>query len=304
MVAYIIEWGWLKIGSYGVMMALGFLCGWYLVRLEMIRKGMDADLASRITFNAAIWGVIGGRVLSLIEEADHLGDSAGQIVETLLLKGGLTWYGGLVFGAAATVYTIVKSKAPKLPILDAMAPAGLVGYAFGRGGCLLSGDGCYGIATDLPWGMQFPKLAETPGFHFMQGGAIAEWPPVNPSTCTDPSNLATCLRYPADVHVHPTPIYEILASLICFAAMWIFRKKINRTGMMIGFFFIANGVPRFFLEFIRLNPRYLGLSLSQWLAIGLLAIGSFLVWHSFRLPLEEPAGAAEEKPAHRRKRRK
>jgi prolipoprotein diacylglyceryltransferase len=152
--------------------------------------------------------------------------------------------------------------------------------------------------------MQFPKVAESPGFHCMQGGAIADWPPIDPSTCTDPSNLATCLRYPADVHVHPTPIYEILASLACFAAMWIFRRKINRAGMMLGLFFILNGVPRFLVEFIRLNPRYLGLSLSQWLAIGLLLGGSYLVWRSFRLPLEEPGATAEEKPSPRRKRRK
>ena len=304
MVAYIIEWGWLKIGSYGVMMALGFLCAWYLFRLELIRKNMDTELASRITFNAAIWGVIGARALSLIEEADHLGDSAGQIVETLLLKGGLTWYGGLAAGAAATIYTIVKSRASMIQTLDAMSPAALVGYAFGRGGCLLSGDGCYGAATNLPWGMQFPKLVETPGFHFMQPGAIAEWPPVDPATCTDPSNLATCLHYPASVHVHPTPIYEVLASLIGFAVLWIFRKKINRPGMMLGLFFILNGVPRFFVEMIRLNPRYAGLSLSQWLAIGLLVGGSYLVFRSFRTPLEDPAVVVDDKPSHRRKRRK
>jgi prolipoprotein diacylglyceryltransferase len=224
-------------------------------------------------------------------------------IRMLLLEGGLTWYGGLALGAAATFYTIIKSKAPMIRVFDAMSPAALVGYAFGRGGCLLSGDGCYGTATELPWGMQFPKLAETPGFHCMQQGAIAQWPPIDPSTCTDPGDLATCLRYPADVHVHPTPIYEILASLICFAAMWAFRKKINRSGMMLGLFFIANGVPRFFIEMIRLNPRYLGLSLSQWLAVGLLVGGSALVWRSFKVPLPE-AATVEEKPAKGKRRRK
>jgi phosphatidylglycerol:prolipoprotein diacylglycerol transferase len=265
---------------------------------------MDTELASRITFNAAIWGVIGARALSLIEESEHLGDSAGQIVETLLLKGGLTWYGGLATGAAATIYTIVKARTPIIPVLDAMSPAALVGYAFGRAGCLFSGDGCYGIATGLPWGMQFPKLEQTPGFNCMQAGAIADWPPVDPSTCTDPGDLSTCLRYPPEVHVHPTPIYEVLASLGCFAALWIFRKRIQRTGLMLGLFFILNGVPRFFVEFIRLNPRYLGLSLSQWLAIGLLCGGSYLIWRSFRLPEAMEAAAVEEKPAGRRRRRK
>jgi phosphatidylglycerol:prolipoprotein diacylglycerol transferase len=300
LIAYVIEWGWFKIGSYGIMMALGFLCAWYLFRLELKRKGLDTDIASRITFNAAIWGVIGARLTSILEEPGHLMENP---VRMLLLEGGLTWYGGLALGAAATFYTIIKSKAAMIRVFDAMSPAALVGYAFGRGGCLLSGDGCYGTATDLPWGMQFPKLTETPGFHCMQQGGIAQWPPIDPSTCTDPSNLSTCLRYPAEVHVHPTPLYEIVASLACFGVMWAFRKKINRSGMMLGFFFIANGVPRFFIEMIRLNPRYLGLSLSQWLAIALLALGSALVWRSLKQPLPETV-AVEDKPAKGKRRHK
>jgi phosphatidylglycerol:prolipoprotein diacylglycerol transferase len=300
LIAYVIEWGWFKIGSYGIMMALGFLCAWYLFRLELQRKGLDTDIASRITFNAAIWGVIGGRLASILEEPGHLLENP---VRMLLLEGGLTWYGGLAFGAAATFYTIVKAKASMIQVFDAMSPAALVGYSFGRGGCLLSGDGCYGTATDLPWGMQFPKLAETPGFHCLQQGGIAQWPPIDPSTCTDPSNLSTCLRYPAEVHVHPTPLYEIVASLACFGVMWAFRKKINRAGMMLGFFFLANGVPRFFIEMIRLNPRYIGLSLSQWLAIVLLAVGSVLVWRSLKQPLPETV-QAEDRPAKGKRRHK
>jgi phosphatidylglycerol:prolipoprotein diacylglycerol transferase len=310
LIAYVIEWGWFKIGSYGIMMALGFLCAWYLFRLELKRKGLDPEIASRITFNAAIWGVIGGRLASILEEPGHLLENP---VRMLLLEGGLTWYGGLAFGAAATFYTIVKVKAPMIRVFDAMGPAGLVGYSFGRGGCLLSGDGCYGTATDLPWGMQFPKLAETPGFHCMQQGGIAQWPPIDPTTCTDAASLSTCERYCdqaanradclSNLSVHPTPLYEIVASLACFGVMWAFRKKINRSGMMLGFFFLANGVPRFFIEMIRLNPRYLGLSLSQWLAIVLLAVGSALVWRSFKQPQPETV-KVEDRPAKGKRRHK
>lgn len=298
MFAYVIEWGWFKIGSYGVMMALGFLCAWYLFKLELTRKGMATDLAARITFNAAIWGVIGARLLSILEEPSHIADNP---IRMLLLEGGLTWYGGLAAGTAATFYTIVKAKASLINVFDAMGPAGLVGYAFGRGGCLISGDGCYGVATDLPWGMQFPKLVESSGFHFLQQGAIAQWPPIDPSTCTDPSDAATCLRYPAGVHVHPTPIYEIIASFVAFGLMWALRKKIRRPGVMLGLFFILNGVPRFFIEMIRLNPRYAGLSLSQWLSIAMLIGGSALVWWGRTQPL--PAeGRIEEPPAKGRRR--
>ncbi|NMC71080.1 MAG: prolipoprotein diacylglyceryl transferase [Myxococcales bacterium] len=303
MIAYVIQWGWLKIGSYGVMMALGFLVAWYLFRLELRRKGLDTDIASRITFNAAIWGVIGARLLSILEEPSHLAENP---LRTLLLEGGLTWYGGLAAGAAATIYTIWKAKAPYLRVIDAMSPAAMVGYCFGRGGCLISGDGCYGIATDLPWGMQFPTLVETPGFHCMQSGAIAHWPPIDPSTCTDLSDLSTCLRYPPDVRVHPTPLYEILAGLLLFALMWSLRKRIHRTGVMLGLFLVLQAVPRVLVEFIRLNPRYFGLSLSQWVSIGMFFLGLWLFWRARNLPPETaPAEApAEAEPKGRRRRRR
>jgi len=302
-IAYVIQWGWLKIGSYGVMMALGFLVAWYLFRLELRRKGMDTEIASRVTFNAAIWGVIGARLLSILEEPSHLAENP---LRTILLEGGLTWYGGLAAGAAATVYTIWKAKAPYLRVIDAMSPAAMVGYCFGRGGCLISGDGCYGIATDLPWGMQFPQLVETPGFHCMQSGAIARWPPIDPSTCTDPSDLSTCLRYPADVRVHPTPLYEILAGLLLFAVMWSLRHRIHRTGVMLGLFLVLQAIPRFLVEFIRLNPRYAGLSLSQWLSIGLFLGGLGLFWRARGQPSEaaEAAAPAEVEPKGRRRRRR
>jgi phosphatidylglycerol:prolipoprotein diacylglycerol transferase len=300
-IAYVIEWGWLKIGSYGVMMALGFLAAWYLFRLELRRKGMDTDIASRITFNAAIWGVIGARLLSILEEPSHLAENP---IKSLLLEGGLTWYGGLAAGAAATVYTIWKAKAPYLRVIDAMSPAAMVGYCFGRGGCFFSGDGCYGTATDLPWGMQFPKLVESSGFHCMQSGAIAQWPPVDPATCTDLSDLSTCLRYPAEVHVHPTPLYEILAGMALFGVMWALRKRINKTGMMLGLFLVLQAIPRVLVEFIRLNPRYAGLSLSQWVSIAMLFLGVWLIWRARGLPPETAAATAEAEPESKGRRRR
>lgn len=285
MFAYVVEWGWLKIGSYGVMMALGFLAGYYLVRSELRRLSLPEDLAARITFNAAIWGVIGARLLSILEEPAHL---TGNPFKTILLEGGLTWYGGLTAGVLATVYTIWKEKAPYLRVFDAMSPACVIGYGFGRGGCLVSGDGCYGTVTDLPWGMRFPQLQEGPGFHCLQGGAIAPWP------------------HPEGVHVHPTPLYEILGCLIVFGILWAVRKRLGRSGQMFGCFFILTAVPRFLVEFIRLNPRYVGLSLSQWISIGTVLLGAGLLWRAFRDadPAEAVAEAAGGSDSRRRRRRR
>lgn len=295
MMAYIVEWGWFKLGTYGLMMACGFLVAYLLLRKDLIRRRLDPDLAARITFNAAIWGVIGARLLSVIEEPGRIADHP---IRSLLLEGGLTWYGGLLAGALATVYTILKARAPLLSVIDAMTPAAFVGYAFGRMGCLISGDGCYGQATDLPWGMSFPNAPEEPGLHCLRLGAIAKWPPMNPDTG---------MRYPEDVAVHPTPIYEAIVAVGMFALLWVLRKRIRRPGVMLGLFFILAAVPRFLVEFIRLNPRYASLSLSQWISIALLVLGVGLIVRSRALPDPAEAGEtvdARPTPGGRKKRRR
>lgn len=297
MVAYLVEWGWFKLGSYGLMMALGFLCAYFLLRKELVRKEIDPALASRVTFNGAIWGVIGARLLSVLEDPGRV---AAEPVRTLLLEGGLTWYGGFVGAAVAIVYTVVKARASMLGVFDAASPATFVGYALGRLGCLLSGDGCYGEATSLPWGMAFPNAPHEPGFHCMRSGAIATWPPMDPSTGR---------RYPADVLVHPTPIYEALVALAVFGVLWLIRKRIRRTGTMFGLLFVFIAIPRFFVEFIRLNPRYFGLSLSQWIAIVFLVVGLALIGRSLAgggrtSPAAEAQDAGDKRGGGRGKRKR
>src|ERR1700726_2641423 len=84
-------------------------------------------------------------------------------------------------------------KIPLLEFLDICSPAAAVGYAIGRIGCLLSGDGDYGRPTSLPWGMSFPN------------GVVAT---------TDP--------------VHPTPPYEFFIWLAIAAFLWHMGKKTLR----------------------------------------------------------------------------
>jgi predicted O-methyltransferase YrrM len=112
----------------------------------------------------------------------------------------------------------------------------------GRIGCLLSGDGDYGIPTSLPWGMSFPY------------GLV-----------------------PTTERVHPTPIYEFIVGIAICAYLWRLGGKAVRgprpEGQVVAEFFILSGIARFLVEFIRINPRsILGLSNAQFFAL-LTAIG-------------------------------
>ena len=109
-------------------------------------------------------------------------------------------------------------------MLDLAAPAAAVGYGVGRIGCLLAGDGDYGINTTLPWGVHMAKNALVP-------------------------------PNPPNALVQPTPIYELLFSLVLFWLLWQLGKKPRPVGWLTGLYLVLAGIGRFLVEFVRINPK-------------------------------------------------
>ena len=130
-----------------------------------------------------------------------------------------------------------------MKVIDLIAPLLILGYAFGRMGCFLSGDGDYGPPTTLPWGMAFPN------------GTV-----------------------PTIEKVHPTPLYEIALSLMIFAFLWKMRKRDMPTGMMFGIYLILAGAERFVTEFWRLTSVVaLGMTVAQIISSVLMIAGIVMV---------------------------
>jgi len=131
--------------------------------------------------------------------------------------------------------------------MDLCSPAAAVGYAIGRIGCLLSGDGDYGVPTTLPWGMSFPK------------GVV-----------------------PTTQRVHPTPLYEFFIWLAIAAFLWQMGKAVSGVrpnGETFCCYLILTGVARFLIEFIRINPRsFFGLSNAQTASLVSIVAGTVLLW--------------------------
>jgi phosphatidylglycerol:prolipoprotein diacylglycerol transferase len=178
---------------------------------------------------------------------------------------GFAWFGGLLFGISALVFQGWRAKIGALRTLDLAAPAAAIGYGIGRIGCFLSGDGCYGIPTNLPWGMSFPNGLE----------------PTAPF-----------------VHVHPTPLYELAAGLLIGWWLWWRAGKPHPTGAIVGQYLALSGVARFLVEFVRRNPKVLwGLSNAQLASAGSVIVGIALIWWTARHPvtaLDKAPPAAEK----------
>ncbi len=186
---------------------------------------------------AIIGGILGAKIHYLIINPESW-------PENLWSGRGLVWFGGMIGGLSAAALVTVFSKQRLMAVADGSAFAMATGYAVGRMGCFLVGDD-YGKATDLPWGIAFPKGS----------------PPVD---------------YP----VHPTQLYEVLASLFIFALMlWVISAAHQARRHHVLHLLVLAGVERFLVEFVRTNPAVaLGLTQQQWISIALFVVGIVGIW--------------------------
>jgi len=140
--------------SFGLMLGLGFIVASILLSKELNRKGFDPNLGSTITLFAVVFGIAGSKLLYLLE-------SWQEFVENPFLMafspGGLTWYGGFILATLAIMLYTRKKKISFFKVCDAAAPGLMLGYGVARIGCHLSGDGDYGMPTDLPWAAVYSK---------------------------------------------------------------------------------------------------------------------------------------------------
>jgi phosphatidylglycerol:prolipoprotein diacylglycerol transferase len=243
--------GPLTIYSFGAFMALAALSAAWVVHKELRRYGYNPELASTMVFAAAVGGLIGARILFIVEEWNNFLVAPLNYIFT---GAGFTWYGGFLGGVAAVSWVVKKSNIPWLVGADIAAPALALAYGVGRIGCHVAGDGDWGTVTDVPWGVAYTN-------------AIVGW--------ADPT---TGIPYPPGVRVHPTPIYEFIEGVIVFVILWSLRKRGYPPGTMAWLYLILGGLARFLVEFWRINPALaLGLTEAQWFSLALMALGSFLL---------------------------
>ncbi len=209
-----------------------------------------------ITILAAISGLVGARLFSIIESEENIRAFIRNPMDQLLSGSGLAIYGGLIV-AFITVYIYVRRKGMKpIYVMDAVAPALILGYAVGRLGCHFSGDGDWGIVNTIP----------QPGWWFLPDWAWSFTYPHN--VLNDGVKIDGCLFnycHQLSEGVFPTPIYESFFAFVIFAVLWMLRKRIKIAGMLFFIYVLLNGIERFFIEKIRTNPdiHLLGMKATQ-----------------------------------------
>ncbi|HYF02191.1 MAG TPA: prolipoprotein diacylglyceryl transferase [Patescibacteria group bacterium] len=255
--------GPIPVYSFGLMVAIAFLVANYFFTKEVKRKGYSEELASTITIFAFFFGLLGSKLFSIFE---NFGDFLENPVGTFFSPSGLTFYGGLLLSIVAILIYLRAKNIPFLKIADAAAPSLIIAYGLGRLGCHFAGDGDYGLPSKLPWAMGYPK-GTVPTLSAQNNELAAAFLKMYPGE-----------PLPVDIAVHPTPVYEFIASIIIFTLLWKLRLQPKMAGWLFGIYLVLAGIERLLVEFIRLNPLYAGLSQAQWISIGMILVGSILAF--------------------------
>ena len=242
----LIDLGFLKIYSYGFMLALSFLAGIVLAARRARSKGLSPDMIYDLSIILVLGAVIGSRGLYILTHRDRF-DSLLDIVA--LWQGGATYYGGLILAVAGAVVYLRIKKVPFLKVADICSPSIAAGVFITRWGCFLSGC-CFGEPTSCPTGVVFPP--GSPAGHHHPG-----------------------------VEIHPTQIYSALYGLVIFAALMLLDRKERFDGFLFSWLCILYGVARFAVDFFRHYEDsaivFGGLTDNQVISILLMIFGAVLL---------------------------
>ena len=144
------------IATYGVMMMLGVLAGVFLASRIAKREGVSPVVMLDLAFWAVISGIVGAKLWHIIQHWNPGGDNSDLFRN---FRSGLVFYGGFLGGAVGSIIFLRIKRLPIMKILDILAPALIIGLAFGRVGCFFNGC-CYGRQSDSCLAVSFVKVTD------------------------------------------------------------------------------------------------------------------------------------------------
>jgi phosphatidylglycerol:prolipoprotein diacylglycerol transferase len=215
--------GSFPINTYGVFLALAFLCAILIAVRLAARDGLPKDKIYDLSLWMLLASLVGSKLLMLFTEPEYR-DHPLQLLSLDFLRSGGVFYGGFVAAVLTGYFLMKRYNLPWWKTADACAPGIAIGNFFGRQGCFAAGC-CWGKPTTLPWGVKFTELG-----HEITG-------------------------VPTNTYLHPTQLYESFAMLVVFMFLiWLHKRK-RFSGQVILAYALLYSIVRFAVEFVRDDPR-------------------------------------------------
>jgi phosphatidylglycerol:prolipoprotein diacylglycerol transferase len=206
------------IRTFGVMVALGLVFAWWLSYRRARKFGVDPEGLATLGSWMVILGIIGARGVYVAQYWDDYRSNLLHIFS--IREGGMTSFGGFLFGLIGLGIWSRLSRTPLWPLLDLIAAPALMAIAVGRIGCFFNGC-CYGGPTDLPWRVYFPE---------------------------------------AGFYAHPAQLYAALMHFVAGGILLFYEKRITaapqakwKPGTFISLAFVFYGMVRFIYESFRIR---------------------------------------------------
>ena len=251
--------GSFSVPTYGVLIALGFLAGITLAARLARRSGMDAERVTNLGIALLLSAIVGAKLFLILDNWSYYAADPSLLFSMSALRSGGVFYGGLLTALGVAFYYTRRHRMPWLATADVMVPGLAFGHAIGRLGCFAAGC-CWGRETHLAWGVTFTD----PAAHGFTG-------------------------VPLNVALHPTQLYEATGTALIGAfLLWRYIRP-HVAGTILGAYLVLYSIFRFGVEFFRdVDARTLlignTISTTQFIALGLGAVGAWLLWRTPREP--------------------
>ena len=251
----ILQIGNIHIYSYGVMLFISFLCGIAIVEHRAKKFGVEPKKITDLALWVLLAVVVGSRLFYVAFHWDEFkNDLVGIIAFWRGGLAGLMFYGGFLGGIIAGVMFVRANKMPVRKLMDAVAPAIVLGEGFTRIGCFLNGC-CFGKPTGGPCGVAFP--------HNSPAGATF-----------------------VGQSIHPTQLYSSAAGFLMFLfALWLEKRK-PRPGVLSAVLLIVYSLFRFGIDFVRYYEDGANFWGNQVVSLALTAVGVALLALFLRWPFK------------------
>ncbi|MDO4633619.1 MAG: prolipoprotein diacylglyceryl transferase [Eubacteriales bacterium] len=226
-----------EIAYYGIIIALGMLCGVSLILFRAKRSGQDEDAYFNMTILTIMIAVCGARAYYVLFSWETYRTNLLEIFN--LRGGGLAIYGGVIAGGL-TVFFYAKRKKLSFPLLaDTVIPGVIVGQILGRWGNFFNRE-AFGGYTDGLLAMALPENA-------VRYAEITE----------EMHQHASVIDGITFVQVHPTFLYESLWNVLLLCLLLWYERKKKFEGELFLLYLAGYGIGRFWIESLRTDQLLL-----------------------------------------------